>query len=192
MKDQPLVQRDLPYGFDALQPAMSEEQVRLHYFRNQAGYVRRANAILVQADHDMAKAPTSVWKRFTFNRSGAELHELLWGSLCPGGEAPSDRLVTVLVDLGAGSAGLDLRDAALSVEGSGWACLSYVLGRIEVHTVKDHDYPWSSHIPLVVLDVWEHAYASDWWNDRKGYVEALLPLINWRYVEDRLGWAGVL
>ena len=169
--------RPLPYKHDALEPAMSPEQVRLHHEENQAGYVKLANS-LAGAD---ASDPFA-WERYRFARNGAKLHELYWESYRPGGSAGHEaQCLLATKGLTIHEATAKFYEAAMSVQGSGWAAISLVLHdrSLLFHALPNHDYDWHALEPLLLLDVWEHAYAYDRWNDRASYVGAMLPLINW-------------
>lgn len=185
--------KPLPYRYNALKPALSAKQVRLHHEQNQAGYVDRANALWKKTGGNWSGWTSSaLWKKYRFNRNGAILHELFWETYTPGGRPPSEALLDTMATFGADPESVlsSLRDTSLAIQGSGWGCLSRVGSpqgsTLLVHPITNHRYDWSAAKPLVLVDVWEHAYAVDYWSDRSEYVSRLLPLINWRLVEDRL------
>ena len=183
----PLTLPPLPYSVEALQPVLSGEQVDAHYTLNHKAYVDNANRILAETGGDFGSAPSSTYERFVFNRNGALLHDLWWKNLAPGGERPTRELQEALLDHGHISGLISaLRATALKVQGSGWACLSKLPnGRLHVHEIRNHEYDWDWR-PLLLIDVWEHAYYLNYFNDRQAYVDGLLNLIDWRVVESRL------
>ena len=189
----------LPYDYKALAPAMSEEQLTLHHTKHHNAYVTGANALLQKfdaarkenADLDMKAA----LKELSFHVGGFRLHNLFWGNLAPagkgGGGIPKGELAQAL-DAEFGKFDRfkkEFTQAAASVEGSGWAALSYcrMTGRPIILQIEKHNV---NAIPgftiLMVLDVWEHAYYIDYKNDRPKFVEAFWNIVNWDEVNKRL------
>ena len=189
----------LPYDYKALAPAMSEEQLTLHHTKHHNAYVTGANALLQKfdaarkenADLDMKAA----LKELSFHVGGFRLHNLFWGNLAPagkgGGGTPKGELAQAL-DAEFGKFDRfkkEFTQAAASVEGSGWAALSYcrMTGRPIILQIEKHNV---NAIPgftiLMVLDVWEHAYYLDYKNDRPKFVEAFWNIVNWDEVNKRL------
>jgi Fe-Mn family superoxide dismutase len=190
MEARPLTLAPLPYPYEALAPALSEDQVRAHYELHHAGYVRTANEILARVGGHLegfAQGPSRSWERYVFNVNGARLHELFWATYTPGGRDLS-RWLSDQIGSDLYSLRRDIVREAVGVQGSGWACLSMSKrdGGLVVHSVPNHDYPWQDLEPLIVLDVWEHSYYIDWRNERQRYAEALLALVDWATVEHRL------
>jgi Fe-Mn family superoxide dismutase len=189
----------LPYDYKALAPAMSEEQLTLHHTKHHNAYVTGANALLQKfdaarkenADLDMKAA----LKELSFHVGGFRLHNLFWGNLAPagkgGGGIPKGELAQAL-DAEFGKFDRfkkEFTQAAASVEGSGWAALSYcrMTGRPIILQIEKHNV---NAIPgftiLMVLDVWEHAYYLDYKNDRPKFIEAFWSIVNWDEVNKRL------
>ena len=188
----------LPYEYRALAPYMSEEQLTLHHTKHHQAYVTGANALLEKfdkarrdnADLDMK----ATLKELSFHIGGYRLHNLFWENLAPaksgGGGAPTGEIAKVL---DAGFTKFDrfkkeFTQTASSVEGSGWAVLTYCMKtkRPLIMQVEKHNV---NVIPgfriLLVLDVWEHAYYVDYKNDRAKYIEAFWNLVNWDEVNKR-------
>ena len=189
----------LPYDYKALAPAMSEEQLTLHHTKHHNAYVTGANALLQKfdaarkenADLDMKAA----LKELSFHVGGFRLHNLFWGNLAPagkgGGGTPKGELAQAL-DAEFGKFDRfkkEFTQAAASVEGSGWAALSYcgMTGRPIILQIEKHNV---NVVPgftiLMVLDVWEHAYYLDYKNDRPKFIEAFWNIVNWDEVNKRL------
>jgi Fe-Mn family superoxide dismutase len=189
----------LPYDYKALAPAMSEEQLTLHHTKHHNAYVTGANALLQKfdaarkenADLDMKAA----LKELSFHVGGFRLHNLFWGNLAPagkgGGGIPKGELAQAL-DAEFGKFDRfkkEFTQAAASVEGSGWAALSYcrMTGRPIILQIEKHNV---NVVPgftiLMVLDVWEHAYYLDYKNDRPKFIEAYWSIVNWDEVNKRL------
>ncbi|MCU0632599.1 MAG: superoxide dismutase [Methanolinea sp.] len=188
----------LPYDYKALSPGISEEQLRIHHTKHHQGYVNGVNAIYEKLDKAQQEGSSpdlkATLKELSFHLGGFLLHTLYWENMAPagkGGGAPRGTLATC-IEKEFGSFERfkkDFTTAANSVEGSGWAALTYcqktgrlLLMQIEKHNV--HVYP--SFPLLMVVDVWEHAYYIDYKNDRAKYLENFWSIVNWNTVNARL------
>jgi Fe-Mn family superoxide dismutase len=189
----------LPYDYSALAPYISEDQLTLHHTKHHQAYVTGANAIFGKFDKarnektDLDIKATA--KELSFHIGGNKLHTLFWKNLAPAGEggggAPSGELGRAIdTDFG----GFDrfksgFSAAATSVEGSGWAALSYCsgTGRLLIMQIEKHNVNLFPGYPvLMVLDVWEHAYYLDYRNDRAKYVDAFWSIVHWDEIAKRL------
>lgn len=197
----------LPYPMNALAPVISERTVDIHHNGHQASYVEGFNANMatlasmrqqpVKDDKARAKAVTPVWKNVAFNAGGAILHKLYWENLRPVASPvmrPAKKTEDILRrDYGSVDGAIrEILDVGLGVQGSGWTVLAYSpeLGRTVIMPVGNHeDAVTVGARPLLVLDVWEHAYYLDRPNQRKAYLDAIRGIINWSVVEDRLARA---
>lgn len=187
----------LNYSYDALKPFISEEQLRLHHEMHHRAYVDNANSLsekMAKARHEGSDIDQkSMLKAMSFNLGGHILHSIFWSILGPAGRiknAPESALAKAISDEFASMERFrkEFTDAAMSVEGSGWAALVWcthterlMLMQIEKHDV--HIYP-SFHI-LMLLDVWEHAYYLDYKNARAKFVEAFWSILDWGEVDKR-------
>ncbi|MCF3653565.1 MAG: superoxide dismutase [Aigarchaeota archaeon] len=188
----------LPYGYGDLTPYMSEEQLRIHHTIHHQAYVNGANAILKRLeearkgnlDIDMKAA----LKELSFNIGGHVLHSTFWGNLAPpekGGGKPGGRLADI-IEKEFGSFERfrkEFTQAAVSVEGSGWAALAFcrILGRPLIMQIEKHNINIYPAFPIImVLDVFEHAYYIDYKNRRVDFVEAFWNIVNWDEVGKRL------
>jgi Fe-Mn family superoxide dismutase len=188
----------LPYGYKDLAPYISEEQLRIHYEKHHQAYVNGANGILQRIDKARKENADldvkSTLKEFSWNIGGHLLHSLFWGTLASagkGGGKPSGTIANTL-DKEFGSFDRfkkEFTQAAVSVEGSGWAALTWCMqtGRPIIMQIEKHNtniYPMFRI--LMVLDVFEHAYYLDYKNDRARFVETFWNIINWDAINERL------
>jgi len=177
---------------------MSEEQLKIHYSKHHQAYVNGANAILQKLDKARKENAEidvkSTLKELSFNIGGHLLHSLFWGNLTPtskGGGKPIGLLGDV-IEKEFGSFDRfkkEFAQAAVSVEGSGWAALTFcrqtkrpIIMQIEKHNMNV--YPMFRI--LMVLDVFEHAYYIDYKNERAKFVDAFWNIVNWNEVNKRL------
>ena len=185
----------LPYEFDALEPHIGARTLRIHYSKHHQGYVDKlAKAlngktlaskslvdIVCETDGDMYNNAAQVWN-----------HTFYWRSMTPtGGGSPSPRVANLIKrDFG----GVDefkqrFAEAASGEFGSGWAWLvANDDGKLRVISSTDAENPMrSGELPLLTLDVWEHAYYLDYQNERGRYIAGFLDhLINWDFIEENL------
>jgi len=188
----------LSYEYKDLAPHMSEEQLRIHHSKHHQAYVNGANAILQKLDKARKEGVDidvkSTLKELSFNIGGHILHSLFWSNLAApskGGGKPSGVLGDAL-EKEFGSFDRfkkEFTQAAVSVEGSGWAALTLCrqTGRPIIMQIEKHNtnvYPMFRI--LMVLDVFEHAYYIDYKNERAKFVEAFWNIVNWDEINKRL------
>ena len=185
----------LPYAYDALEPYIDAETMRIHHDKLHQNYVNGLN----KAETMMAKARATNdyellrhWEReAAFNGAGHYLHTIFWNVMNPtGGGVPQGELGQQIVrDFGS----FDMfkkhfSQAAEKVEGPGWAILVWSprAQRLEILQAEKHQNlsQWDV-IPLLVLDVWEHSYFLSYRNDRAAYINAWWNIVNWPHVQDR-------
>jgi len=193
----------LPYAADALVPAVSAATVTEHHNSHQAAYVKGYNTAMqtlrnarAANDEDAQRVAmlAPVWRNAMFNGGGSILHTLYWENLRPDGAAvtqPGPRTrASLLRDFGSVKEALrEIRDVGLGIQGSGWVVLAYSpeLRQLVLMPVGNHQNEvLVGARPLLIIDVWEHAYYLDRKNNRKGYLEVVLPRIAWDVVEKRL------
>ncbi|KAA0550320.1 superoxide dismutase [Bacillus sp. BGMRC 2118] len=185
----------LPYPYSALEPFISEEIMRLHHDTHHKSYVDGLN----KAEKMMEKARMSNnydllkhWEReAAFHGSGHYLHTIFWNVMKPkGGGLPTGRLASQLTkDFGSIQQFKEhFTEAAKKVEGVGWALLVWAprAQRLEILQTEKHQLmtQWDT-IPLLVLDVWEHAYYLQYKTDKNKYITNWWNLVNWDEVESR-------
>jgi len=186
----------LPYGYKDLAPHISEEQLRIHYEKHHQAYVNGANAILQKLDKARKEGTDldikSTLKELSFNIGGHLLHSLFWGNLTPASKSGGPgKVLNDAIEKEFGSFERFVKEftqAAVSVEGSGWATLTFcrqtkrpLIMQIEKHNTNV--YP--TFRILMVLDVFEHAYYIDYKNERAKFVSAFWNIVNWDEVTKR-------
>ena len=190
---------ELTYQYSALEPYISEELLKLHHDKHHAAYVNGANMILEKMDKasiDNTDFDTkATFKELSFHIGGHILHSLFWKNIAPENEKKGmEPQVTIKKTLVEEFGSIDrfkklFSQTAASVEGSGWAALSFckqtnrpIIMQIEKHNVNI--YP--SFKIIMVLDIWEHAYYLDYKNDRAKFIEAFWNIVNWTEINKRL------
>jgi Fe-Mn family superoxide dismutase len=190
----------LPYAYDALEPYYDEATLRLHHDKHHAGYVTGLNAAVEQvgkmtASGDFAGAKTAA-KALAFHGSGHVLHSLFWTNMKPGGggEPTGDLAKAIAGKLGSFDAFKKLFLATTnSVEGSGWGILARCpqTGMLAVLQAEKHEnFAVWGLVPILVCDVWEHAYYLKYQNKRPDWTAAFMDhLVNWDDVAQRFAAA---
>ena len=191
---------DLPYAFDALEPHISAEIMELHHDKHHATYVAGANAALEaleeerngEANPDRIRALS---KNLAFNLGGHTNHSIFWKNLSPngGGEPTGELAEAINRDFGSFEKfKAHFSAAATSLQGSGWAVLGYdhIAGRLIIQQLTDQQGNISvDFTPVLMLDMWEHAYYLQYKNVKGDYVNAFWNVINWEEVQRRFSKA---
>jgi Fe-Mn family superoxide dismutase len=195
---------DLKYAFEALEPYIDAETMRIHHDKHHGAYVANLNKALDGTEYvswapevlamDWAKLPEALKTTVRNNGGGHYNHSLFWELIGPGaGGKPSGALAAALErDLGGFDAfKAELTKAAMGRFGSGWAWL--VLGpekKLSVLSTANQDNPIADNrVPLLGVDVWEHAYYLKYQNRRADYLEAFYNVIEWKVVGARFAKA---
>lgn len=192
----------LPYAYNALEPYIDEQTVRLHHDMHHNAYVNglnKAEAELANARQTGEHGLVKHWEReLAFHGSGHVLHSIYWTNLAPagqgGGGQPDGELAAQIVqDFGSFEAfKKQLVAATNAVEGGGWGVLAWsrlTHSLMILQAEKHQDLSVWGAVPLLVLDVWEHAYYLKYQNKRGDYVSALFNIINWADVAQRFAQA---
>jgi len=190
---------DLPYDFNALEPVISAEIMTLHYTKHHATYVNNLNVAEEKLAEAQAKgnlsAALALQPALRFNGGGHINHSIFWTNLCAktgGGEPPrGDLLDAIKRDFGSFKAFQEQMSAAsVAVQGSGWGWLGYnpTAHKLQIATCPNQDplQATTGLVPLLGIDVWEHAYYLQYKNVRPDYVKAIWNVINWKNVQERL------
>ncbi|MEH7356010.1 superoxide dismutase [Neobacillus drentensis] len=186
---------ELPYPYNALEPYISEEIMRLHHDKHHRSYVdglNRAEINLKTARETNDFSFIKHWSReLAFHGSGHYLHTIFWRNISPNGGGSPQGLLKGEIENYFGSFEAfkkQFSEAAKQVEGVGWALLVWSprARHLEVLQSERHMLltQWDT-IPLLVLDVWEHAYYLQYKNNRAEYVDKWWSLVNWHDVEMR-------
>jgi Fe-Mn family superoxide dismutase len=185
----------LPYAYDALEPYIDEHTMRIHHDMHHQSYVDGLNIaeLQLQTARDTGNFElVKHWEReLAFNGAGHYLHTLFWNVMSPygGGEATGSLSNQILNDFGSFAAFMkQFSEGAAKIEGSGWAILVWSprSRRLEILTAEKHQNlsQWDV-VPLLALDVWEHAYYLRHQNRRPEYVQEWWNVVNWPYVNER-------
>ena len=188
---------DLPYDYAALEPHYSAQVLQLHHGKHHAAYVTGANQTLDKLAEARSKgdfaAINLLQKNLAFHLSGHVLHSLLWKNMSPkGGGQPDGELGTAIREFFGSFDGFkgQLTEAATNIQGSGWGALAWEpLGkRLVVEQVYDHQGNiGNGTVPLMVLDMWEHAYYLQYKTAKAEWIAAFWKVVNWDDVARRLG-----
>jgi Fe-Mn family superoxide dismutase len=186
---------DLPYDYAALEPHLSGRILELHHDKHHKAYVDGANKVMERLQEARATSDfgtiNQLEKNLAFHLSGHVMHSLFWKNLSPaGGGAPEGELGSAVTEhLGSfDQFRAQFVEAANNVQGSGWAALSWEpLGkRLIIEQVYDHQgNVGQGGPPLLVLDMWEHAYYLQYENRKAEWVDAFWHLVNWDDVAKR-------
>lgn len=189
----------LPYAFDALEPHIDARTMEIHYTKHHQAYINAANKVFSEhADlrasspdqiiAHLEQAPEAVRTTLRNQLGGHVNHTFFWTILSPkGGGEPSGKLAEeIKTAFGSVDAFKEKFAAAAAGRfGSGWAWLVLQGGKLEVTSTANQDSPLSEgKIPIVGLDVWEHAYYLKYQNRRPDYVKAFWNVVNWSQAQE--------
>jgi Fe-Mn family superoxide dismutase len=189
----------LPYPMDALAPTLSAAAVALHYEKHHKGYVAKLEALTEgrpEASSTLVELICSAKGDLFNNAAQVWNHSFYWQCMRPrGGGKPAGSLLRALeASFGSfDSFRAEFAAAAVGEFGSGWAWLvRTAMGELRVTSSDDADNPLRrGAVPLLAIDVWEHAYYVDYRNERARYVEGFLDqLANWEFVSANLATAA--
>jgi len=186
---------ELSYDYAALEPNISARIMELHHSKHHAAYVAGANTALDQlAEAREANNFANVAKYskdLAFNLGGHTNHSIFWNNLSPeGGDKPEGELAAAIDDAFGSFDNFraHFTAAALGIQGSGWALLSFegLGGNIVIEQLFDQqgNVPVAT-TPLLMLDMWEHAFYLDYVNVKADYVKAFWNIVNWADVAKR-------
>lgn len=193
----------LPYAPEALEPYMSARTLEFHHGKHHKAYVEKANAAIAGTpletlgEIEIIRRARAEGNQSLFNNAAqAWNHEFLWKSFRPGGEGGPGGALRARIERGFGSFEdfcTQFSEAAAGHFASGWAWLVLTGEDLKVETTHDADTPVAREgaTPLLVLDLWEHAYYLDYQNARPEFIKAFLGhLANWEFAEANLSAAG--
>ncbi len=189
---------DLPYDYNALEPFIDEQTMKIHHDKHHQAYVNNLNTAL--KDHsDLQKktveellshlnsVPETIRTAVRNNGGGHENHSLFWTLMRPKArDQPSGHLLEKINStFGSFEKFKELFSAAgMGRFGSGWAWLTLKDGKLQIESTANQDSPLTEgKTPLLTLDVWEHAYYLKYQNKRADYIQAWWNIVNWEKVE---------
>jgi Fe-Mn family superoxide dismutase len=195
----------LPYAYDALEPSIDKQTMEIHHDKHHAAYVNNLNTLL--KDHpdylkmsvedvlsNASKLPDAIRQGVINNAGGHLNHSQFWVMMAhkdKGGEAKGDLLAAINSTFTSlENFQKTFSEAATKRFGSGWAWLVMKDGKLSVVSTANQDAPLlSGQVPLLGLDVWEHAYYLKYQNRRPDYIKAWWAVVNWNDVGERFGKA---
>ncbi|ANH78182.1 superoxide dismutase [Candidatus Chlamydia sanziniae] len=190
---------NLPYDYDALEPVISAEIMQLHHQKHHQAYINNLNDALNKLDDAETQQDLigliALEPNLRFNGGGHINHSLFWEMLAPvnagGGELPRHELLK-LIEKFCGTFDNFLKKlihVAATIQGSGWAWLAFCPEKKELllkaTANQDPLQAVTGKVPLLGVDVWEHAYYLQYKNVRADYLRAFPKVINWGYIENR-------
>jgi Fe-Mn family superoxide dismutase len=192
----------LPYATNALEKAIDEKTMEIHHDKHHAAYVANLNKAVGSSEwakmpieeliRNLDKVPKSIQTAVRNNGGGHYNHTLFWEIMGPQGGKPEGDLAKAIDSAFGSYDGLvaKLSDAAVKQFGSGWAWLIVKGGQLAVVSSPNQDNPLmpfaeEKGVPILGIDVWEHAYYLRYQNLRPKYVEAWFSVINWENVASR-------
>lgn len=198
---------DLPYDFGALEPHISGRIMELHHDKHHAAYVTGANQTLEKLaearDKNDFASVMGLEKTLAFNLGGHVNHSAFWQNLSPeGGDRPDGELGAAIDEYFGSFEGFAAQFGAVatSIQGSGWAILAWDSIGQKLITFQLYDQQGNiplGVVPIVLLDMWEHAFYLDYVNVKADYVKAWWNIVNWadaaeRFARARTQTAGLI
>ena len=190
----------LPYAFDALEPHIDAKTMEIHHDRHHAAYIDKLKTALM-GHESLAQKPLAellahldqvpeAIRTAVRNQGGGHFnHSLFWQMMAPGGGAKNKGLIGGAIDTAFGSFAKfeeAFTKAATGQFGSGWAWLVWDRGKLAVTSTPNQDSPvMQGQVPLLGVDVWEHAYYLKYQNKRPDYVKAWWNVVHWEFVNQR-------
>lgn len=188
---------ELSYAYDALEPHIDAKTMEIHHTKHHQAYINNALAAMenhpelkekdpVELLKDLNSVPEEIRTALRNNVGGHVNHSLFWKTLAPAtGQKPEGALLEAInTDFGSVDALKEKLDAAAKARfGSGWAWLVLDGDKLDVISTANQDSPYMDNlVPLLGIDVWEHAYYLNYQNRRPDYIQAWFKVINWEEV----------
>ncbi len=189
----------LPYATNALEPSIDTLTMEIHHGRHHKAYVDNLNKALEgqaalaskpieQLLREIVSVPDSIRQAVINNGGGHANHAMFWEIMAPGGGAPSgplaDDIKATFTDFATFKS--QIKDAGVKRFGSGWAWLVLADGKLKILSSANQDSPYmTGQMPIMGVDVWEHAYYLKYQNKRPDYLDAWWSVVNWTAVGER-------
>jgi len=194
---------DLPYAFNALEPHIDARTMEIHHGKHHAAYIAKVNAAIAGTAletksiealiSDLNAVPEAQRGVVRNNGGGHANHSLFWKIMKPnGGGAPTGELANAINATFGNFDDFKIKfsEAGVNRFGSGWAWLSVSNGKLLIESMPNQDSPlMEGRVPILGLDVWEHAYYLNYQNRRPDYITAFFNVINWDEVAARFAAA---
>ncbi len=197
----------MPYAYDALEPHIDAKTMEIHHTKHHQAYTTKLNDALgkcssdiqnkdiVDILSDLNQVPQELKSAINFNGGGYDNHKLFWNNMKPNGGGEPGGAVADAINASFGSF-TDFKEKFSSttavIQGSGWGWLVYnpSSSKVEYVAMSNQDSPRTKGlVPLLGLDVWEHAYYLNYQNKRPDYIAAWWNVVNWEEVDNRLSKA---
>jgi superoxide dismutase, Fe-Mn family len=197
----------MPYAYDALEPHIDARTMEIHHTKHHQTYTTKLNDALgkcssdiqnkdiVDILSDLNQVPQELKSAINFNGGGYDNHKLFWNNMKPNGGGEPGGAVADAINASFGNFA-DFKEKFSSttavIQGSGWGWLVYnpSSSKVEYVAMSNQDSPRTKGlIPLLGLDVWEHAYYLNYQNKRPDYIAAWWNVVNWEEVDNRLSKA---
>jgi len=197
----------MPYAYDALEPHIDARTMEIHHTKHHQTYTTKLNDALGKCSSDiqnkdildilsdLSQVPDELKKAINFNGGGYDNHKLFWNNMKPNGGGEPGGAVADAINSSFGSFA-DFKEKFSSttavIQGSGWGWLVYnkSSSKVEYAAMSNQDSPRTKGlVPLLGLDVWEHAYYLNYQNKRPDYIAAWWNVVNWDEVDNRLSKA---
>lgn len=192
----------LPYSFDALEPVVDAKTMEIHYGKHHAAYVAKLNDAIAkhpelenksveELSRDINNIPEDIRTAVRNHGGGHTNHSLFWGIMTPKSGKPSEAFVSEINKV---FGSIDKMKESIVLNGmgqfgSGWSWLVVSGGKLKVYATANQDNPlMNGDIPILGIDVWEHAYYLKYQNKRDEYLKAWWGVVNWETVERN--WAN--
>jgi superoxide dismutase, Fe-Mn family len=194
----------LPYDYSALEPHIDEQTMHLHHDKHHQAYVDKANAALEGTEwadkpveevlKNLDSLPDSIRTAVRNNAGGHANHSFFWQIMSPDGGGQPDGDLAAAIEQAFGSFDSfkdELKQGGVNRFGSGWSWLVHDGSGVAVTSTANQDSPVSDgQVPLLGVDVWEHAYYLKYQNRRPDYIDAWWNVVNWPEVARRFASAG--
>jgi superoxide dismutase, Fe-Mn family len=197
----------MPYAYDALEPHIDAKTMEIHHTKHHQAYTTKLNDALGKCSSDVQnkdildilsnlnQVPSELKSAINFNGGGYDNHKLFWNNMKPNGGGEPGGAVADAINASFGSFA-DFKEKFSSttavIQGSGWGWLVYnpSSSKVEYVAMSNQDSPRTKGlVPLLGLDVWEHAYYLNYQNKRPDYIAAWWNVVNWEEVDNRLSKA---